>query len=215
MVARRETDRVHPRAGAGREAALVLEQEPEPWSIWVADVATAGAHLVWQSPNTLHGSFPETAGSANLAWGAGNVLIFLADLDGWPHLYSVPAAGGTPTLLTAGNFFVEHVAVSRDGKFIVYSANTGGDAADDDRRHIFRLATDRSQLDAITRGYGVEWTPVITGDMTATAFISATAQRPPVPAVLHLRLRAGAAAHGRTTASRRDSPASSSSRRRR
>jgi dipeptidyl aminopeptidase/acylaminoacyl peptidase len=169
--------------GRGGKPRPYLKQEPDPWAIWVADVATASAHLVWHSPNTLHGSFPETAGSANLAWGAGNVLIFLADLDNWPHLYSVPAAGGTPTLLTAGNFFVEHVAVSRDGKFIVYSANTGGDAADDDRRHIFRLATDRSQLDAITRGFGVEWTPVITGDMTATAFISSTAQRPPVPAV--------------------------------
>src|ERR1019366_8653699 len=151
--------------GQGGAPDPFLKLVPSPWSIRVVDVATGTDHLVWQSPKTLHGSFPETAGAANLAWGAGDLLIFVADLDGWPHLYTVPAAGGAPTLLTAGKFMVEHVAVSPDHRFIVYSANTGADASDDDRRHIFRIAVDRSELTALTPGDGVEWTPVITGVM--------------------------------------------------
>ena len=35
--------------------------------------------------------------------------MFLAYLDDWQHLYSVPSAGGTPLLLTPGAFMVEHV----------------------------------------------------------------------------------------------------------
>jgi dipeptidyl aminopeptidase/acylaminoacyl peptidase len=170
--------------GQGGAPEPFLKLTPSPWSIRVVDVATGADHLAWQSPKTLRGSFPETAGNANLAWGAGDVLIFLADLDNWPHLYTVPAAGGAaPTLLTAGNFMVEHVSVSSDHKFIVYSANTGGFAGDDARRHLFRLAVDRTELTALTTGAGIQWTPVITGDMSAVAFISSDVQRPPVPAV--------------------------------
>ena len=29
-------------------------------------------------------------------WAAGDRLVFLADLDNWPHLYSIPASGGQP-----------------------------------------------------------------------------------------------------------------------
>ncbi len=170
--------------GQGGPPRSFLKQQPDPWAIRVVDVASGADHLAWQSPKTLHGSFPETAGNANLAWGAGDVLIFLADLDNWPHLYTVPAAGGAaPTLLTAGNFMVEHVSVSSDHKFIVYSANTGGHAGDDARRHLFRLAVDRTELTALTMGAGIQWTPVITGDMSAVAFISSEVRRPPVPAV--------------------------------
>ncbi len=61
------------------------------------------------------GSYPEVEGEANLHWGTADRLVFLAYLDDWPHLYSVAAAGGnTPTLLTPGNFMVEHVAPQRD-----------------------------------------------------------------------------------------------------
>jgi dipeptidyl aminopeptidase/acylaminoacyl peptidase len=39
-------------------------------------------------------------------------------------------------------------------------------------------------MQVLTPGTGLEWMPVITGDGTATAFVSATAQRPPLPAVM-------------------------------
>ena len=82
------------RPGDGGAPKPMLVQTPEPWSIWTADAATGEGHLVWQSPETLLGSYPETEGQANLHWAAGNRLVFLSDLDNWAHLYSVSADGG-------------------------------------------------------------------------------------------------------------------------
>jgi dipeptidyl aminopeptidase/acylaminoacyl peptidase len=164
--------------GKGGAPRPLLKQTPEPFSIWVADAATGRGHLVWQSPDTLHGSFPETAGEVNLHWADGDRLVFLADLDNWPHLYSIPASGGEPLLLTPGNYMVEHVAMSRDRKFVIYNANTGTTADDDDRRHLFRVPVDAPAPVALTSGTTLEWSPVAASP-TEVAFIDAGAQAPP------------------------------------
>ena len=174
-------------AGSGGAPETLLDLHPRPWSIWVADAATGSAHKVWQSPSTLRGSFPTTAGQANLSWGAGDRLVFLADLDGWPHLYSIAERGnGTPLLLTPGAFMVEHVATTPDHASIFYNANTGTTAGDVDRRHLFRVPVDHAAPVAVTQGDGLEWSPVVTGDGRSLAFISATSSRPPLPTVTSL-----------------------------
>ncbi|HXI32987.1 MAG TPA: prolyl oligopeptidase family serine peptidase [Gemmatimonadales bacterium] len=170
--------------GQGGPPRPQLELTPQPWAIWVADAATGAGHEVWHSPSTLHGSYPTSAGETNLAWAAGDRLVFTADLDGWPHLYSVAAAGGAPLLLTPGDFMVEFVAVTSDGRSIVYSANAGADTNDIDRRHLFRVATDRAGPATLTAGDGLEWTPVMTADGKTVVCIAATAQRPPLVAVM-------------------------------
>jgi dipeptidyl aminopeptidase/acylaminoacyl peptidase len=108
------------RPGLGGPPEPQLEPHPEPWAVWVADLGTGTAHAAWSSPETLEGSLPETAGGADLHWGADGRLAFLSDLDGWPHLYSVPASGGEPLLLTPGDSMVEHVTVTPDHEWIVY-----------------------------------------------------------------------------------------------
>src|SRR5699024_5382868 len=96
--------------------------------------------LVWQSPHTLLGSMPDTAGRANLHWAAGKQLVFLSNVDGWPHLYAIPAKGGEPRRLTAGGFMVENVTMSPDHRSVVYSANAGEAEGDIDRRHLFKVS---------------------------------------------------------------------------
>jgi len=184
------------RPGTGGAPDSMLVNRPAPWSLYIADTATGSARLLWKAPATLRGSFPSTDGEANLHWAAGNTIAFLSYQDGWPHLYSIDAAAmgnaagagdtrGTPTarLLTPGNFMCEHITLSPDKRFLVCSANTGPDANDLERRHILMVSVDKPDLKIMTPGEGLEWAPVITGDGSALAFISATAQRPPLPAV--------------------------------
>ncbi len=165
------------RPGDGGAPEPLLTEQPHPWSIWTADAKTGLGHLVWKSPETLGGAYPDTEGRANLHWAEGGRLVFLADLDDWPHLYSVPATGGAPLLLTPGQFMVEHVAESRDHRFLVYSANAGAEAGDDDRRHLFRVPVDAAKPQALTSGQGLEWTPALAGE-AHVAFVAAGAKAP-------------------------------------
>ncbi|MBS0569140.1 MAG: S9 family peptidase [Proteobacteria bacterium] len=170
--------------GNGGPPRPILTQTPQPWSIRVADARSGQGRVVWQSPDTLPGSYPQTAGGANLRWAdAGKRLVFLANLDGWPHLYSIDAQGGEPLLLTPGKFMVEDVAMARDGNSVVYSANTGATNNDDDRRHLFRVPADRAQPVALTSGTGIQTAPVTAG-ADAVAFVDAQAQRPPLVSVV-------------------------------
>jgi dipeptidyl aminopeptidase/acylaminoacyl peptidase len=171
--------------GDGGPPEPYLVQIPHPWSIFVADASTGRGHAIWSSPDTLSGSRPEHEGGANLNWAGGHRLVFLACLDDWPHLYSVPAEGGQPLLLTPGNFMVEHIALSRDRQFIVYDANTGNTKDDDDRRHLFRVPVDRAEPVQITSGDALEWQPVMAGD-NRVAFIAAGAQQPPGATVVNV-----------------------------
>ena len=166
------------RPGKGGAPKPLLKLTPNPFSLWVADVASRRAHRVWQSPDTLHGSFPQTAGEVNLHWADGDRLIFLADLDNWPHLYSVPASGGTPLLLTPGNYMVEHVAMSRDRKSVIFDANTGTTSGDEDRRHLFRVPVNAPTPVALTSGTTLEWSP-IAASPSEVAFIDAGTAAPP------------------------------------
>jgi dipeptidyl aminopeptidase/acylaminoacyl peptidase len=173
------------RPGDGGPPRPVLTRAPRPWAIWVASASDGIGHAVWKSPNTLAGSFPDIAGEANLHWGAGDRIVFMAYLDDWPHLYSVAAAGGAPVLLTPGAFMVEHVAESRDRRYMIYDANTGTTAGDDDRRHLFRVPVDHPGAVALTSGETLEWTPVAAA-AERIAFIAASPQQPPTVAMAAL-----------------------------
>lgn len=172
--------------GAGGAPDSILTRKHNPWSIWTAEVATGKASLLWKAPETLKGSVPSTHGGTNLHWAAAGRIVFLSYEDGWQHLYSIPEQGGKALLLTPGNFMAEHIRLTTDKKWLIFSANTGPDALDLDRRHVVRVPVDKAAMEVMTPGAGLEWMPVTTGDGSSLVFISATAQRPPVPAVLPL-----------------------------
>jgi dipeptidyl aminopeptidase/acylaminoacyl peptidase len=175
--------------GGGGSVDSLLVRRHQPWSIWLADVKTGNATQLWKAPSTLAGSFPTTHGQTNLHWGAGGRIAFLSYEDGWPHLYSISSTGGEaqkPMLLTPGPFMAEHISMSQDRKWLVFSANTGPDRLDADRRHVARVSLDKPGAEVLTPGVGLEWTPVFTGDGMNVVCLSATAQRPPLPAVITL-----------------------------
>lgn len=176
------------RPGGGGAPDSILVQRHNPWAIWVGDARTGEARQLWVSPQTLRGSVPTTHGGTNLHWAAGRIT-FLSYMDGWPHLYSIAEAGGNPLLLTPGPYMAEYVTLSPDGRSLAFAANAGSDADDIDRRHVVRVPVDRAAPEVLTPGTGLEWTPVFTGDGANIAFIGATAQRPPVVAVMSAQNR--------------------------
>ncbi len=164
-----------PGIGGAPEPSLI--DVPHAWSIRVAEAATGEGREVWHSDTTLNGSYPEVPGGVFLRWAAGETLTFRAEFDGWAHLYALPVAGGAPKLLTPGNFIVENVSLTPDRKSLLYTANTGPDAADDDRRHVFRVAVAGGEPDPVTAGKGLEFQPAAVGTRFV-AYVSVYAQHP-------------------------------------
>jgi dipeptidyl aminopeptidase/acylaminoacyl peptidase len=163
--------------GRGGPPAPLLPVTKRPWAIWVADSASGDGHAVWHSPDTLRGSQPEDGGQSSLDWVDGGRLVFRADLDDWPHLYTIDEKGGTASLLTPGRFMVEDVAVAPDRRSLIYSANAGDRPDDDARRHLFSVAATGGMAKPLTPGEGLEWTPVTTS--SGAAFVEAGFATPP------------------------------------
>jgi dipeptidyl aminopeptidase/acylaminoacyl peptidase len=170
------------RTAAGSGGGPGARRTGEPWSIEIADAATGRGHEVWCAAKGQGSVFHPLATDQQLFWTPGGRLIFPSELDGWEHLYSIPVSvpttGGTATLLTPGDFEVEHVAASPDRRNLVFSSNQG----DIDRRHVWQIAADgKSEIRQLTNGEGIEVLPV----MTATgnvAVLRADARVPIRPA---------------------------------
>ena len=155
------------------------QREGEPWSIRVADAATGAAREIFRADKGRGSVFRNVVADRQLFWGAGDRIVFPWEKDGWTHLYSVPAAGGTPGLLTHGDFEVEYVSLSPDGSQIVFNSNQG----DVDRRHLWKVSVAGGRLAALTSGRGIEWSPHVAGDGTI-AYFRSDAHKPPRPATL-------------------------------
>jgi dipeptidyl aminopeptidase/acylaminoacyl peptidase len=152
----------------------------QPWSIVVADAATGAAKTIWRGEPGPGSAFGDGIVAANqLLWAAADRLVFPWERDGWMHLYSIPAMGGTATLLTPGEFEVETVNLSPDRRQILFSSNQD----DLDRRHLWKVDAAGGKPVALTKGKGVEWLPVSTSDGKALAYLSSGARRPARPMI--------------------------------
>jgi dipeptidyl aminopeptidase/acylaminoacyl peptidase len=181
--------------GTGGTPRSPLAESELPWAIMVADTSQSDredsddipATSIWSSGNPVD-RILRNPGGIGLKWAAGNRLVFFSYRDGFPHLYSMPASqGGQPLLLTPGSFMVEHATLTPDRRTIVYTANTGPDRADFDRRHLFRTPADAPAATPLTTGTGIEWSPVVAADGETVAFIVSDARRPPLPAVMPMK----------------------------
>lgn len=173
--------------GTGGPIPAELDRHSVPFELWVADASTGKGHMVYRSPRSVLSTYPDAAGELALAWGADDRLVFRAQLaDGWLHVYSVHVNERELTLLTPGSYMVVDLVLSLDQRTVVFSANTGDDPDDDDRRHLFRVEVDRPGPMPLTAGRGIECKPVIIADGKNVAFIGSTAQRSPLPVLVSL-----------------------------
>jgi len=145
------------------------------WAIWVADAATGNGKEVWHSGNAPNDSFPELTADNSFYFVADDRVLFASEQDGWNHLYSIPAGGGAPTLLTAGNFEVEDVALSADQKSVLFSSNQ----EDVDRRHVWRVALIGGKPQPLSRGETIEWSPMESAGQVAC--LGSSANSPAMP----------------------------------
>lgn len=173
--------------GRGGTVKPILEDRHRPWEIRTAAIGKDGSKKIWKAPETLKGNMSTTQGRTNLHWAAKGRIVFMSYQDGWPHIYSVPKNGGDALLLTPGNYMAEYISLSPNGEKLVFAANAGKDKYDIDRRHIVMVSVDKADAKVMTPGTGLEWTPFITGKSGDLAYLSATPQRPPLPAVMNLK----------------------------
>lgn len=152
----------------GTQIAFRRTISGQPWSIWVADAATLTLRQVWQASPGLGSSYYaldenptfESQPGDQLMWSDDGTLAFVWEVDGWRHLYSVPVAGGTPTLLTPGDGEVETAQVTLDHKSITYATNIGDIA----RRHLFSVGFHGGTPQADTGGHPSQWAPAPLAD---------------------------------------------------
>ncbi len=141
----------------GTKRPSMMEETPDPWAIWIADVESGKAREVWRSGNKLDDAPPRMAGEKLLQWAAEDRLVFQSEQDGWQHLYSLLANGGAAKLLTPGNYEIEDMTLTPDKKSIVFSANKNNL----DGRDLFRVAVTGGNVEAITTNDKLEWNPVV------------------------------------------------------
>jgi dipeptidyl aminopeptidase/acylaminoacyl peptidase len=179
--------------GVGGAPRPPLTRVESPWSVLVADLSAASATgdlpvvTAVSSGKSPVDPILQNPGGIGVRWAGNDRLVFMSYRDGFPHLYSIerPGSDNRPKPLTPGSFMVEQMTVTPDGRFVIYSANTGSNRDDLDRRHLFKVPVDGSAPPvALTSGTGIEWSPVVTADNQSVAFLAATAQRPPAPAVI-------------------------------
>ena len=158
----------------GRGAAFpLLEPRHNPWEIWVADATVGTAKKLWKAPETLRGShfYPF------FAFASPDQIVYQSYEDGWQHLYSLSVTDQKTTVLTPGNYMVEQIKLSADGKNLTFAANTGPSPEDLDRRHIGTVDLNTKKLTWETSGTGIEAYPVWIGNSGKIGFFSATPQR--------------------------------------
>jgi dipeptidyl aminopeptidase/acylaminoacyl peptidase len=150
-----------------------------PWAIRVIEVNGGNGKEIWRSGNSWTDSFSRLPlGDSILQWAAGDRLVFASEKDGWAHLYSVPASGGSDIALTPGNYEVENVAWSPDRSYLVVACNNG----DIDHRHLWKVnVAGGSRPESLTNGKTIEMYPVILSGGKQIAFLRSTATRPLLP----------------------------------
>lgn len=157
-----------------------LSGKPQPWAIEVWDATSGKTKTIWQSTNDSRGSYLNEGDWEDQAFqfAAGDRIVFASQEDGWVHLYSIPADGGVPTLLTPGKFsFNGRVALTPDRKSLLYASNEN----DLDRRHIWRVSVGHPGAVALTHGASIEWSPAVTGEGHEIVFLGSTATKPAMP----------------------------------
>jgi len=127
-----------------------------PWSIHIGNSSTGDSKMIWKAKSGVGSVFKSISAKNQIFWTSDGHIVFPYEGDGWTKLYSVSTNGGKERLLTPGNFEVQFASISTDRKSIYFSSNQN----DIDRQHIWVSNSVSTKPRQITKGSGVEWSPV-------------------------------------------------------
>jgi dipeptidyl aminopeptidase/acylaminoacyl peptidase len=159
--------------GGSGAALSLLEPRHVPWEIWLADVESGKGELLWKAPETLRASYRY----GFFAFPNEKELVFESYHEGWQHLFALDLVSKNIQSLNPGEYMVEQIKLSPDGKKVVFSGNMGPAKEDLDRRHIGSIDLSAKKLTWETQGTGIEAYPVVIGTTEKLAYFSATPQR--------------------------------------
>jgi dipeptidyl aminopeptidase/acylaminoacyl peptidase len=134
-------------------------------TIYVADINGGSPKAVHEDKEDKFWSLPDWEAEAKPKPSPnGKWIAFLTDLDGWDHLYIVPAAGGDAIQITKGHFEAWRPVWSHDSTRVAFDAN--GEGKPGDRQiGIATVGNDpsRATVAYITQGRGTNvephWSP--------------------------------------------------------
>jgi dipeptidyl-peptidase 4 len=152
---------------------------PVELAVWVADAATGAGREIWRTPKDA----PRFHTFRNFELTAAGRILFTAEREEWNHVFSLPLEGGEPVDLTPGEGFVEHVALSSDGKTLFFSANMG----DLHGRRIWKVPTAGGKAVALTPAETIGTYPIALASGGRVAFLHATAVHPTSVATVRRR----------------------------
>ena len=121
-------------------------------------------------------------------------MWFLAEHDGWMHLYTVDASAGSPAKkqLTSGRFEIDNVELSTDGSTFYFRSSE----VHPGERHFYSMQIDGGTRTKFTTQVGSH-DGAVSPDNTMIGLVSSTANRP--PEVFLMANRAGATPNKVTT----------------
>lgn len=156
------------------------QHDLEPWSIRVADVVTGRGREIFRALPGRGNVFWPIRAENSILWAADDQLVFPWEREGWLHLYSISTTGGTPILLTPGDFEVEQAILNPRRNAVIFSSNEG----DIDRRHIWRVPVVGGRRHLLTPGAGTESNPVAMSVGDVLMLIRSDSRRPARPAMI-------------------------------
>ncbi len=159
----------------------------QEWSIMCASIADGVAHEIYRAPHKKEASFPSISGQVNLSWRDPRYVTFMSYESGWPHLYRLEIGTKQVKQLTKGNFTVENLSYSANGKEILFSANTGKDRFDFERTHIGRVDVASGKFTILTEGEEIETAPFYFNKEQSIGFSSSSFNRAVQPKVYQLK----------------------------
>lgn len=131
-----------------------------PWSIFVTQIENKTAHQIWKAPKGQGSAFRSISADKQLFWAANERLIFPWEGDGFTNMYSIRTDGSDLKLISPGLSEIQFASLSNNGHEFVYSSNYG----DVDRQHIWNYSILAEVNKQITKGEGIEWSPVLTNN---------------------------------------------------